>query len=107
MPWLARERPSSFVARSSRRDSTPRSSGALIGLGLYDERLLEHTAPYDGTVKMLAQLGKEIPLSGAHEQAPAADRAAPEGLRHVGVQCDAHCRLGRGAREDHGRFRAL
>jgi phosphoglycolate phosphatase len=41
----------------------PATHGALPRfLELYDERLIEHTAPYDGTVEMLEALGARMPL---------------------------------------------
>jgi phosphoglycolate phosphatase len=60
----------------------PATSGALDRfLGLYDERLLEHTAPYDGTVEMLAQLGKEMPLSVLTNKPQGPTERLLEGLR--------------------------
>ena len=42
----------------------PAASGALPRfLELYDERLIEHTAPYDGIVEMLEALGTRMPLA--------------------------------------------
>lgn len=42
----------------------PESRGALAQfLDLYDERLLEHTVPYDGTVEMLEALSARMPLA--------------------------------------------
>jgi phosphoglycolate phosphatase len=42
----------------------PESRGALDQfLALYDERLLEHTRPYDGTVEMLETLLGRLPLA--------------------------------------------
>lgn len=42
----------------------PATAGALDRfLALYDVRLLEHTAPYDGTVEVLARLDGHAPMS--------------------------------------------
>jgi phosphoglycolate phosphatase len=42
----------------------PATPGALDRfLALYDARLVEHTAPYDGMMQVLAELGNQLPLS--------------------------------------------
>jgi phosphoglycolate phosphatase len=53
-------------------------------LTLYDARLLEHTAPYDGTVQVLAELVKQVPLSVLTNkpQRPSERILEALGLRH-------------------------
>ncbi len=61
----------------------PAARGALPRfLELYDERLIEHTTPYDGTVEMLEALGARIPL-GVLTNKP--EQATERLLRELGL----------------------
>ena len=59
----------------------PELPGALPRfLDLYDERLLEHTRPYDGTVAMLEAVGARLPLAVLTNKPQAATEKLLDGL---------------------------